>query len=595
MEIGLLQVTKDCNQDCIYCTRDIVDVKPSLSEIKEKIDSFGNIEQIIITGGEPLLRKDIFEIIKYASKKAKTHLQTNGLLISKEIITKLEDSNLNSILLHIPTLKTSTFSELSNIKGSNLKKKFNSLKLLSNSKIKTGIVFVVNSLNYHELYDFSKKIFSISDDFYLQVTNMIRFSKDSKKVIPLVTPLDRFKNHLNKTLSFCYKNDYEIRVDGIPLCFIDEKFHNSVSDLNTRNYEFDENFIDKRSKYDDKNYTGKERVYLKKCNGCDLKNKCKGFYQYYDEYFTTNDINNLNKEMPRIDVRLGYLCNNNCLYCCVGTAGDSVKSTKEVIHDLLEGRKKGARKVSFTGGEPTIRKDIFYLVRKAKDFGYLENQVITNGRMLSYPNFFKKLIDSGVNHLAFSLDSLRPKISDKLNGIKGSHNQLMKAIENTKDYPDLIYTTITVMNSLNYKELPEITKFLIELKKDLPKLFSEFMFLSPEGNVFENQYIVPRLKEVLPYVKESLEISKKHNFELNIEAIPPCLIPNYTSNIVEFHMSDERLMANPDGMDNDYNKTRQNILKKKTEKCIGCKYYNVCEGLHKGYLKLFDDSEIHPV
>ncbi|MFW6024793.1 MAG: radical SAM protein [Candidatus Woesearchaeota archaeon] len=595
MEIGLLQVTKDCNQDCIYCTREVNKTTPSLSEIKEKIDSFENVEQIIVTGGEPLLRDDIFEIVHYASTKAKVHLQTNGLLITKDIVNKLEESNLDSILIHIPTLKKSTFHELSQINGNKLKKKFESLKLLAKSRIKTGVVFVVNSLNYHELYDLSNEIFSISNDFYLQITNMIRFSNDSDKVIPLVTPLERFDGILNKTLSYCNKNNYEVRVDGIPLCFINEKYHKFVSDLKTRNYEFDENFIDKRSKYDDKNYTGKERVYLDKCKDCDLKRKCKGFYRYYDEYYTTNDIKEISKEMPRIDIRLGYMCNNNCLYCCVGTAGDSMKSTKDVIHDLLDGRKNGARKVSFTGGEPTIRKDIFYLVKKAKDLGYLENQVITNGRMLSYPKFFDKLIKSGVNHLAFSLDSLKSEVSDKLNGIKGSHNQLMKAIENAKEYPDIIYTTITVMNSLNYKELPDITKFLVDLKEDLPKLFSEFMFLSPEGNVFDNEFLVPRLSEVLPYVKKSLEISKKHDFELNIEAIPPCLLPNYTSNIVEFHMSEERLMANPDGMDNDYNKTRQNELKTKTKKCIGCKYYNVCEGLHKGYLKMFDDSEIKPL
>jgi radical SAM protein with 4Fe4S-binding SPASM domain len=301
---------------------------------------------------------------------------------------------------------------------------------------------------------------------------------------------------------------------------------------------------------------------------------------------------NFSHEESRIDLRVGLTCNNNCRYCCVGKVSKDNKTTTEIFKDLDIARKKGASKVSFTGGEPTIRKDIFQIIKKAKELKYNEIQIITNGRMLSSLNFFEKLVDSGVNHIAFSLDSLDEKIADYLSNTKGCYKQLMNAFENSKQFPNIMYTTITAINKLNYKELPEITRFLIKINKSLPNMFSEFMFLSIEGNVYDNKQIIPRYFEVLDYVKESLDISIKNKFMLNIEAIPPCLLENYLNHIVEFHMATERIMSDPGKFDTDYNNTRKEKLKQQTPKCRSCKYENICEGIHRNYYSMFGDEEL---
>jgi len=517
-------------------------------------------------------------------------------LITQDIAKKLELTGLDSILLHIPTLDKFLFSFLSRSPKELLEKKIESLKSLANTKIKTGVVFVVNSLNCSELFDLAKKVFSISKEFYLQITNLIRFSEDITEVVPLATPLDLFKPTLNQTLEFCDENGFEVRVDGIPLCFIDKKYLKYVSDLKQREYVFDQKFIRGEKEYTSENYVGKERVYLEQCNGCELKKLCKGFYSYYKKYFDLKKIPSGTKEMPRIDIRTGYLCNNNCLYCCVGHLGEKLKSTKDILNDLFVGRKAGAMKVSFTGGEPTIRKDIFFITRVARDMGYYEVQVITNGRMLSYKPFFDKLIDSGVNHIAFSFDDVNEKIVDMLSNSKGTFNQLMKAFENAKSHPEVLYTTITVINKLNYKHLPEITRFLIELNKSLPNMFSEFMFISPEGNALNHiDLLVPRIRDVVSYVHESLDLAIKNKYRLNVEAIPLCYMQGYENHVVELHMADKRFMANLDGFDSDYNANRKNNLKAKTLKCKSCRYFNICEGVHKEYLRLFGDEELNPI
>ena len=98
-----LDVTYRCNLKCKMCyvpdwNKKNSHSKDSLSttRIKALIDEFVEIgvKSIVITGGEPLLRNDIYEIIKYISKKGiKGCLQTNGTLLTENIAELLCKNN----------------------------------------------------------------------------------------------------------------------------------------------------------------------------------------------------------------------------------------------------------------------------------------------------------------------------------------------------------------------------------------------------------------------------------------------------------------------------------------------------------------------
>ncbi|MBA7527030.1 PqqA peptide cyclase [subsurface metagenome] len=89
-------VTYKCQCNCRHCSsgRHLRNDLPDLStkEAKALIDQSQNLGVSIIafTGGEPLLRDDIYELISYVDKrKAIPILFTNGLLLSEENIEKL--------------------------------------------------------------------------------------------------------------------------------------------------------------------------------------------------------------------------------------------------------------------------------------------------------------------------------------------------------------------------------------------------------------------------------------------------------------------------------------------------------------------------
>ena len=92
-----IEFTKDCNLRCIYCYANGGEKQEHELE-KEKIldiiDQAKNLglKQIIFTGGEPLIRKDFFEVAEYArSLDVYVSVYTNGTLIDEEVAKKMFD------------------------------------------------------------------------------------------------------------------------------------------------------------------------------------------------------------------------------------------------------------------------------------------------------------------------------------------------------------------------------------------------------------------------------------------------------------------------------------------------------------------------
>ncbi len=97
--IVVWSTTRTCNLKCVHCYTDSDNVKYSnelsTEEGKKLIDSLAEfgIPSLLFSGGEPLVRKDLFELIDYAAKKnVRPVISTNGTLIDKETAKKIKDS-----------------------------------------------------------------------------------------------------------------------------------------------------------------------------------------------------------------------------------------------------------------------------------------------------------------------------------------------------------------------------------------------------------------------------------------------------------------------------------------------------------------------
>ena len=98
------EMTSRCNLKCIHCHA--FGGEPSLDEFSKEegmalIDQIASLDirTFVFTGGEPLLREDLFELIAYARSKGFTvFIATNGTLITKTVAKLLRAYNVGVVI-----------------------------------------------------------------------------------------------------------------------------------------------------------------------------------------------------------------------------------------------------------------------------------------------------------------------------------------------------------------------------------------------------------------------------------------------------------------------------------------------------------------
>ena len=109
-----LELTLHCNERCIHCGSSCGDLpSPELSlkqyrQILDEIASDFDVRsfQLCITGGEPLMRRDFFDIMEYAhSLNYNWGMTSNAVLIGKEEARRLRETGMKTISVSIDGLR----------------------------------------------------------------------------------------------------------------------------------------------------------------------------------------------------------------------------------------------------------------------------------------------------------------------------------------------------------------------------------------------------------------------------------------------------------------------------------------------------------
>jgi MoaA/NifB/PqqE/SkfB family radical SAM enzyme len=297
--------------------------------------------------------------------------------------------------------------------------------------------------------------------------------------------------------------------------------------------------------------------------------------------------------MNRVDIKIGFNCNNKCQFCVQGDKRFKFqnKKIKEIKQSLSQANKTGIEGVVFTGGEPTLHQDIIEAIKYAKALGFKHIQLQTNGRMLAYENFCQELIAAGVNEFSPALHSSKPEIHDELTSSPGAWQQVVAGIKNLKSLNQFVLTN-TVITSKNYQDLPGLAQLFIDLDVDQ----FQFAFVHILGTAKKNKdWLVPRKSEIMPYVKKGLRIGNKAGKIVMTEAIPYCLMKNGFENYVAEKIIPETKVVDAEGVIESYKDYRWNKGKVKRKACKKCKYFRICEGPWKEYPEIYGWQEFKPV
>ncbi len=201
-----ISVTQDCNLDCFYCHKEGCedeDREMAPEEIEELVRvaaEFG-IEKVKVTGGEPLVRDDIVDIISVISQPQieDVSLTTNGVGLSEKA-EELAEAGLDRANISLDTLNEDTYERISG-------KPFLSEVLdgisasleagLSPVKLNT---LVLDGINDDEIDDLIE--YSLEEDAILQLIELEKVLPENEKIYEKYhCDLDQIENYVSERAS----------------------------------------------------------------------------------------------------------------------------------------------------------------------------------------------------------------------------------------------------------------------------------------------------------------------------------------------------------------------------------------------------------
>jgi cyclic pyranopterin phosphate synthase len=299
-------------------------------------------------------------------------------------------------------------------------------------------------------------------------------------------------------------------------------------------------------------------------------------------------------------IMVGYTCNNNCIICSNRpddkTAND--RTTDDIVGDLIKGKKDGYNKVEFTGGEPTVRPDILKLAQYAKDIGYKEIAVSSNGRLFSYNSFCDKAVSSGINRVTFTLYGPTASVHDAITRTPGSFEQTISGIKNVLKVKDVTVTISTVVTALNFSHLLETKNLLSEIGVKRWSIAE----LIPYGNAkLFYKMLAVKFKDLSPILNE-LILTRDDLYYILFFDFSPCLFSSKArgDQRIEFITAKGRAgMTKQIGYKHIGERVSigkesqgQDCFKEQVSGCSKCSFSKDCAGIWKDYIGLYGDREI---
>jgi len=158
-------VTRECNMKCSHCYINATDKKLdnelTTKEGKALMDQIYQVSRplLVLSGGEPLLRPDIFELIEYGSAKGlKMGLGSNGSLIDDAVARKLKAAGIATVSISLDSNIPAQHDEFRGVTGA-WERAVNACKALR----KNNVLVQVNTTLTHENYNQIDDIMSLAE------------------------------------------------------------------------------------------------------------------------------------------------------------------------------------------------------------------------------------------------------------------------------------------------------------------------------------------------------------------------------------------------------------------------------------------------
>ncbi len=597
----ILNLTYQCNNHCVFCAVGDRSAAAGAAETHVRIlreHAQRGIRLLDFDGGEPTLVPHLVPLVRIARRLGfeRVCVTTNGRRLSYQSFARgLLESGITDLLisLHGPTAEV--HEKLTGSLGSfaqTLAGIENAVRFNGSGAVALGVNTTLTRDNFRRLAEFAVLLRQLGVP-KLNVQFVTPFGRARPDIVPdpaeaaavLRQVIDEHGEHLR------------IQVINLPFCYLPGYETYLASDL----FKHQRNMVFVSSEEVNlASYLRSTRERRAECGACLLSVACDGFYRFDTEETRLQESQGSPAEtkpapggdIRLVDVILGYRCNSSCSYCAIDEELRTVNSTAtEVAERIRASLVHRPLAIRFGGGEPTLWPDLPKLVMLARDLGFREIAVQTNGFLLGEDHLARRLIEAGLNKLNLSLRGADAATHDGLTRSPHSFARLLCGLAAVRaQEPGLPIEGDVIVTRQTLPQLADIVRTFAPL--GIRKY--NFWHVAIDGRTRgHEELLVPRLSEVTPHLLAALEAVDAlglHGAE--VYYVPYCFVPGRERQV--WHPANEAaVVITPQST---FRLEMGAIdLGLKTARCQGCRFEPRCFGVRPSYLQHFGDAEIRPV
>lgn len=289
---------------------------------------------------------------------------------------------------------------------------------------------------------------------------------------------------------------------------------------------------------------------------------------------------------------VGNVCNQRCIYCDTPREPVTALSPEDAKARVDRMAALGIRRLMFVGGEPTIWRSLPALIAHARARGIPDVFIATNGLMLAYAEYVRRLLDAGLTGLELSFDDFDPATQRTLSANDQSDVLLARAVEHLLPHRDLFLLFLAVVTRVNRSHLPDYLGRLEALgaRRGAP-IPAVFTHLKPITFAFENRdVLVEPIGVAAAAIVEAVRAGAARGLQIIHKELPPCQTPGY-----EAYGWEANLVEHCVDLDGAEMASVQSPMLAKGPRCSECRHDGVCVGVYRNYVDQFGWDEFRPV
>lgn len=289
-------------------------------------------------------------------------------------------------------------------------------------------------------------------------------------------------------------------------------------------------------------------------------------------------------------IQVNRHCNNACHFCSNPSNWNNITYERGI--ELLDDFKnKNYYWVIFTWWEPTLSPDLPKWIKHSKNIG-LQNRMISNWMMCSNPDFVKRLADSWLELVHFSVYSCYEKVHDFLTDTPWSWLKLMKSITNALNN----WIRVQINTVINHYNENHLDKTVVFLTKHFPNI-RHFVWnnLDPEMMRKTKTALttLPNFDNFKLSLKRAMDYLNSTWRSFRAEKMPLCYIRWYEWSSTETRKivkNEERIVHFLDFREEIH---ETDFYHEKLPECSNCDLNSICSGIYE-HKKYYDYVKVYP-